>query len=134
MEKACTPLGMLMAWCANLRLLSAAVEQELEQLLLRIRVQEVSGADLLVACGGALKREHLNLRGQQFMDGYFPEFLADYAATLGSDIYAAENNWTNYSALATVLTRRLMHAEGHSAAARRNGKSSWVQRLVDRWR
>ncbi len=133
MGRAYTPLGMLLAWCANLRLLSAEIEHEQEQLLLRIRVQEVSGADLLVACGGELRREHLNARGQKFMDQYFSEYLSDYAQTLGSDIYAVENNWSNYSALAVVLTRRLMTSEGHRPG-KRGEKTSWIRRLVDRWR
>lgn len=134
MERACTPLGMLMAWCANLRLLSSAVEQEQEQLLLRVRVQEASGADLLVACGGELRRTDLNKRGQNFMDQYFPNFLSDYAQALGSDIYAAENSWSNYSELAVVLTRRLMTAEGHRSASQQGEKNGWVQRLVRSWR
>lgn len=130
LQHACIPLGMLLAWCANLRLLSEAVEQEHGALLLRIRVREVTGAVLFTACGGTLSDALLNREGQAFIAGYYPQYLQDYASTFGADIYAVEDTWSNYELLAPVLTRALLgnpRTEAHPVR-------DWIGKVRSWWR
>lgn len=110
MVRAYAPMGQLVAWAVNLRLVDEAAMLEHEGLLLRIRFREARGSELLVACGGDLARELFNADGQRFLDGYYDAYLGDYAQALGlgEDPYTAEEDWANYDKVAAVLTRRYM--------------------------
>jgi len=109
-ERAAVPMGMYLAWCANLQLVSARLAQDAEQLLLRVRFREVTGSELLVAgCAGELHSRWLSEGGQRFTDEYYPRYLGDFAAVFGADIYAVKDDWDHYDRIAAVLTRHYMH-------------------------
>ncbi|NOX49021.1 MAG: hypothetical protein GXP16_00585 [Gammaproteobacteria bacterium] len=106
--RAAMPMGMLLAWCANLQLLSHEVLMEHEKLLIRVRFQEAQGSELLIACGGDLQRCLFNSQGQQFLDRYYSRFMSDFRAIFPGDYYAVEDNWENYQPVAAMLTQAYM--------------------------
>lgn len=127
LERACVPIGMYLAWCANLHLVSQSLQSRCERLLLRLRYREVTGSELLVAgCGGRFTSESLNEQGKQFTDRYYPSFLDDFREVFGEDIYDVKDDWTHYDILSPVLTRRFMHSDaGASRDLRaRGGRTS----------
>ena len=119
-ERAAVPMGMYLAWCANLQLVSRRLIEEAEQLLLRVRYREITGSELLVAgCGGELHSRWLSEDGQRFTDAYYPQYLADFASVFGGDVYDVKDDWAHYDEIAAVLTKRYMVDAGKS---RRGGK------------
>jgi hypothetical protein len=111
LERACVPMGMYLAWCANLHLVSQSLQHRSETLLLRLRYREVTGSELLVAgCGGRFTSESLNQQGKEFTDSYYESFLDDFRTVFGEDIYDVKDNWTHYDRLSPVLTRRFMQS------------------------
>ncbi len=125
-ERACVPMGMYLAWCANLHLISEQLQQSCETLLLRLRYREVTGSELLVAgCGGRLTSDCLNAQGRQFTDRYYAAFLDDFRAVFGEDIYGVADDWAHYDRLSRVLTRHYM--AGAEKSRRRAGSrgSRW---------
>jgi hypothetical protein len=111
--QACVPMGMLLTWCANMNLLSARVLQEHEALIMRIRFEDALGSELLVVCGGALRRDMFNDQGQAFLNSFYPDYLHVYTDTFGEDMYAVKENWPNYERLAQTLTRKYLGAPGN---------------------
>ncbi len=119
-ERASVPMGLLLAWCANLHLLSDEVVQQHERLILRLRFREATGSELLIACGGSLSRDLFTPQAQQFLDGYYTNFMAVFCEVFGKEAgencYDVVDNWANYDQLAAVLTRAYMgkpkHTEG----------------------
>jgi hypothetical protein len=110
--RASVPMGLLLAWCANLHLLSDAVIQQHERLLLRVRFREATGSELLIACGGNLSRDLFSAQGQRFLDRYYVNYMAVFCDVFGKeaavDCYEVADNWANYDQLAVVLTRAYM--------------------------
>lgn len=104
MAQAAVPMGMLLAWCASMHMLSAEYQQEHERAVLRVRMQEISGSELLIAGGGDLRREMFTEAGQKFLDRYYPRYLDDYLTTFGQ-LYGIADNPGNYSKIAQVLTK-----------------------------
>ena len=102
---ACVPMGMLLAWCVNMQLISPALQQEHEHTILRLRFQEALGSELLVACGGNLQRTMFNAEGQRFLDDFYPRYMALFRQLFGDKPYAVAENWSNYQTLAAQLTR-----------------------------
>jgi hypothetical protein len=120
-ERAAMPLGLYVAWCANLGLLSQTFADQHHALVMRVRYREVKGSELLVAvCGGELSPEHLNPAGRAFTESYYPRYLQDFRATFSGDIYQLEDNWHNYDEIAAVITRAYMGP----ASGRRSGASA----------
>ena len=109
---AVVPMGMLLAWCANMHLLSQEFQQDNEQAILQVRMREVRGSELLVLGGGDLRRNMFNETGQKFLDLYYDDYLKDFSELFAAP-YAVEENWDNYSSLAKVVTRKYMHSTGH---------------------
>jgi len=107
-DRACVPLGMYVAWCLNLGLVSETVLREHETMVLRVRMHDAHGSALLVALGGALDERHLNEQGKQFTDAYYSSYMDDYSTLFGSDFYAIPDSWDNYQKLAAVLTAKLL--------------------------
>jgi hypothetical protein len=107
-DRAAVPLGMYVAWCVNLGLVSDAVLAEHERMVLRVRMHDAQGSDLLTAMGGELNDAHLNSRGKEFTDGYYAGYLQDYAEVFGEHFYETEDNWDNYMKLTAVLTPKLL--------------------------
>jgi len=122
-DRAAVPLGLYLAWCANLKLLSDEFEAANEFLLLRLRYREITGSELLtVGCGGELAPDVLSAAGRAFTEGYLDGYLDDFRSVFGEDIYDVEDSWTEYDRLAPVLTRRLL-----APATRRGGERRWWQ-------
>jgi hypothetical protein len=112
-------MGMYIAWCANLQLVSRRLVEEAEQLLLRVRYREVTGSELLVAgCAGELHSRWLSEDGRRFTDAYYSRYLADFAAVFGGDVYGVKDDWDHYDEIAAVLTRAYMHGAGKQGRAR----------------
>ena len=133
-DRAAVPLGIYVAWCANLQLLAPALAEQAAELVLRVRFREITGAELLiVGCAGVLADEHLNDEGQRFTAAYLPNYHDDFLAVFGDDPYAVKDDWANYDRIAPLLTRRLM-ALRHGADASDNAvvarpDRSWWRRF-----
>lgn len=125
-DRAAVPLGMYLAWCGNLHLLSAAFQQTHELALTRLRYRDLSPAEFLTACsGGHLDAEDLADEGRAFTEAYYPGYLAEFRATFGGDPYDVRDDWAHYDRIATVLTRHLM-------AWKRGGKTGTGTAAGDR--
>lgn len=112
-DRAAVPLGMYLAWCANHQLLSDAVSRHAADLIMRVRVREVTGSEFAVAgLGGRLDAASLNPEGLAFTQHYYPGYLADFRDEFGHDPYAVRDDWTNYDRIARRLTRALMGYRG----------------------
>ena len=109
--RAAGPLGVYLAWCANLDLLSDRLKQSVAGEVVRLRMRDLRPVEFLIkATAGSLRREHLNEVGLQFTERYYAEYLDDYAAALNleaSSVYDVEDSWANYDRVAPELTRRL---------------------------
>jgi hypothetical protein len=110
-DRAAGPLGVYLAWCANLDLLSDRLTQGIAGEVVRLRMRDLRPVEFLIrATAGSLRREHLNDVGLQFTERYYAEYLDDYAAALNLDassVYDVEDSWANYDRVAPELTRRL---------------------------
>lgn len=129
-DRAAVPLGMYLAWCTNLQLISDELAGEHGRLVLRVRYREITGAELLVgACAGELADRHLNDEGRRFTAFYLPRYLDDFRTTFGTDPYAVPDDWVHYDLIAPLLTRELMaFRKNHSA-----GGSKVIGRTDQRW-
>lgn len=125
---ASVPMGMLLAWCVNMQLLDASTLAEHERLVLRLRFEEASGSELLVACGGALHSDLFNPEGQRFMAGFYPRYMDVFRAVFGDDIYAVRDNWDNYQKLAKVLTAEYMGPPPQPKTSVLAKLSAWLKR------
>ena len=123
---ASVPMGLLLAWCANMHLLSSAVVQEHERLVLRIRFEEATGSELLIACGGDLSRELFTPQGQHFLDEFYPGYMDVFRGVFGDDCYVVSDNTANYRKLAKVLTQRYMG----KIRPRRNTRPGLISKLT----
>jgi hypothetical protein len=130
MGKAAVPMGMLLAWCVNMQLVSPGLLQNHERLVLRLRFQEALGSEFLIACGGDLQRQMFNSAGQQFLDGFYPHFMPLFKQLFGEDCYAVRENWDNYQMLAAELTRRYMGNQREQRAPQGlfNKLAGWFKR------
>lgn len=109
--EAAVPLGMLLAWCTNMRLLSREFEEAHDRAVLRVRMHEVKGSELLVAAGGDLYASMFSEQGQKFLNRYYDEYLVDYRSVFdvqADSICSVQESWENYARLAEVLTARLL--------------------------
>lgn len=121
-ERAAVPMGMYLAWCANLQLVSPQLAADAGQLLLRVRYREVTGSQLLVAgCAGELHSRWLSEDGRRFTDGYYPQYLADFAGVFGEDVYSVQDDWDHYDRIAAVLTKHYMGSDRTDRGGRRGG-------------
>lgn len=119
-------MGMYIAWCANLQLVSQRLVEESGQLLLRVRYREVTGSELLVAgCAGELHSRWLSEAGRRFTDAYYPQYLADFAAVFGGDAYDVKDDWAHYDQIAAVLTRAYMRGAGRHGLGGARGRKWW---------
>jgi len=114
--RAAVPMGMLLAWCVNMQLVSPQLLQSHEGLVLRLRFQEAQGSELLIAAGGDLQRQMFNAAGQRFLDSFYPEYMTLFAQVFAQDCYEVRENWDNYQTLAAELTRRYMTEQATETA------------------
>ena len=127
---ASVPMGLLLAWCANMHLLSGPVVQEHERLILRVRFEEATGSELLIACGGALSRELFSQQGQRFLDDFYPGYMDMFRCVFGDDCYAVKDNTDNYRKLAKMLTQRYMG----KVRPQRNARTGLIGKLTNWFR
>jgi hypothetical protein len=137
LERAAVPLGMYLAWCANLQLISGWFQQEHEIALLRLRYRELTPAEFLTATtDGALEFSQLSPGGQAFSRAYYDGYLDDCRAVFGADPYSIRDDWAHYDQIAPVLTRYFMHWKdgGRKGSVDRSGGrgSNWWRRLLGR--
>jgi hypothetical protein len=128
-DRAAMPLGMYLAWCVNLGLVSDDVARDHERLVLRVRMHDALGSELLIALGGELTDAHLNERGRDFTAGYYAEFMDDFRQLFGERCYEAGDTWDNYSKLAAVLTPKLL-----GPSRKRDAAAGFLGGLKKRWR
>ena len=133
-DRAAVPLGMYVAWCANLGLMSSEFDAAHHGLVVRVRYREVKGSELLVAgCGGDLRSEHLSADGQAFTERYYGRDLDDYRATFAGKVYEVDDSWDNYEQIAAVLTHAYMApkpsrlSRGSSGSIGEDGAKRWWQ-------
>jgi hypothetical protein len=114
LDKALLPLGFLLAFCAQHRLLSQDFVGGYAEQLSAVRLQEGRVTTLFAAHGASLYESDFNAAGITFLRNCLPQLSADFAQTFGQDCYDIEDNWVNYQQLANVLVRRLMGSPKHS--------------------
>jgi hypothetical protein len=126
-ERAARPLGMYLAWCANLHLLSAGFQQAHESVLVRLRYRDMTPAEFLIASGdGSVRMEDLNEEGRVFSRTYYPHYLDDFRETFEGEVYGVKDDWAHYDQIAAVLTRHFMTLKGHKRQNReRSGVKKW---------
>ena len=100
-------MGMLLAWSAGMHLLATEFQQEHERTVLRVRMQEIAGSELLIAAGGDLRSEMFTSAGQSFMERYYAQYLGDFETVFGQR-YGVADNPSNYAKIAETLTRAYM--------------------------
>jgi hypothetical protein len=109
--QAAIPMGMLLAWSVRMGIVSHEFERAHERLVLRLRMEEVTGSELLVAAGGDLTDAMFSLQGRAFMQHYYAHFQDDYRMVFGveeSTMYEIKDSWANYARLAAHLTPLLL--------------------------
>ena len=117
MGAAMVPMGLFLAWCTNLRLLDPSFEQAHERAVLRIRMQEAAGSELLVAAGGDLTQAMFSAHGNEFIKRYYPDYLEDYKRVFDvtdESLCTVKETWDNYAKLAAVITPRLLGRKAKS--------------------
>jgi len=134
LERAAVPLGMYLAWCANLQLVSGQFQVAHEGVILRLRYRELTPAEFFTATtGGTLALDALSPGGQAFSQAYYPDFPADLRRLFGSDPYSVQDDWPHYDQIAAVLTRHYM-AWKDRGRTRASGRRGWWRRWRDRHR
>lgn len=131
--RATVPMGMFLAWCGHLQLISSAFEQANETAVLRLRYRELSPAEFFTAStGGSIDLEDLNAEGRAFAELYYPQFIEDLQSVFGTDVYQVRDNWDSYDAIAPLLTRRFMTwkngaGPGEALKAQTRSNRKWWQ-------
>ena len=135
--RAAVPLGMYLAWCANLQLISGRFQQDHEDALLRLRYRELSPAEFFTATtSGAVEMQQLSPSGAAFASAYYHRYMEDFRNTFSGDPYAVRDVWAHYDQIAAVLTRHFM-AWKDGGRAKRIYRPSNGERLSSRgkwWR
>jgi hypothetical protein len=108
LAQASVPMGMLLAWCARMQLLSPAFLQAHDQLVLQVQVEEARGSELLIACGGRLEKSFFTAQGQNFLDSFYPTYWQLWVSEFGAQPYAIKDTWDNYRRIAPALTQALL--------------------------
>lgn len=111
--KAAIPMGMLLAWCVRMGIVSQAFEEAHERSILRLRMEEIAGSELLVAAGGDLTSAMFSPRGCVFMQDHYadyPDLFRQTFAVNGGAMYEVKESWDNYAELAKHLTPLLLES------------------------
>ena len=136
-DRAAAPMGMYIAWALNLGLIKSEVLAQHEQLVMRVRMQDAKGSELLMSVGGVLDAGLFTDRGQRFTESYYPRYMEDYRSTFGEDLYAVEDSWGNYDKIARVLTKELLGSgtfAGQLVRQVKSGSTSLVNFWKSMWR
>ena len=121
---AAVPMGMYLAWAANLQLLTGKLRDEHSQLCLQIQVGEVPGSHLLVACGGDLRMDMFVPEGLGFSRAYYAKYYADFARLFGQSPYEVADNAQNYRKIAQHLTDEYMRFIGRDRVSRTDAQAN----------
>lgn len=109
-DRAVMHIGVFLAWCVNHDLISVDLGSRHPDLLIKVKIREINGSDLLVkVAAGQLSEGLLSEAGRKFAKRYYQEYLQDYAEALGLDLaqaYEVEDAWDAYDKVAPILTRR----------------------------
>ena len=109
LARAAVPLGMYLAWCANLQLISGRFQTEHEDALLRLRYRELTPAEFFTATTtGVLELAQLSPSGAAFSNAYYHRYLDDFRSTFPEGLYSVRDDWAHYDQIAAVLTRHYM--------------------------
>ena len=120
-------MGMYLAWCVNLNLISAELTEIAEEGVLRVRYREITGSELLISgCGGVLDSRWFTTAGVEFCERHYVGYLDDYRLVFGDDIYAVRDDWSHYDQIAPLLTKRLY-------AGRRKTRRPWQKPWWKLW-
>ncbi len=140
LAKAAVPLGMYLAWCANLQLISGRFQRDHEDALLRLRYRELSPAEFFTATTtGTLTLDQLSPSGAAFSSAYYHRYMEDLRATFPDGPYSVRDDWPHYDRIAAVLTRHFMAwrdgGRGKKLYSRRNrersgGRGKWWRRWL----
>ena len=119
--RAAVPTGFYLAWCANLDLFAADFRERWAEPLLRVKVREISGAELFTgACGGCFEATQLNARGAAFSADYYPRYFDDLVELFADqgigDPYHIPDNWHSYDQIARLLTAKLLGPPARTGA------------------
>ena len=136
-DRAAVPMGMYLAWALNLGLVSPEVLVKHEQLVMRVRMQDAKGSELLMSVGGVLDEELFTVRGRRFAEVYYPRYMGDYKAAFGQDPYMVEDTWGNYDKIARLLTKELLGGSsftGQLVRKIKSGSASFVDFYKSIWR
>ena len=135
LDRAAVPLGMYLAWCANLQLISGRFQVAHEGALLRLRYRELTPAEFFTATtDGTLELSALSPDGQAFSQAYYEGYPADLRRLFGRDPYSIKDDWPHYDQIAAVLTRHYMQWKDRGRARRGSIGASWWQRWRNRYR
>lgn len=132
-DKAAIPMGMYLAWSLNLGLVRPEVLTQHEQLVIRIRMQDAKGSELLMSVGGVLDEALFTVRGRRFAKTYYPRYMQDYRSVFGQDPYLVEDTWDNYDTIARLLTKELLGSSTFSGQLVRQVKLGSTS-LVNFWK
>ena len=134
--RAMVPMGMFMAWCGHLQLVSDAFQQAHETAVLRLRYRELTPAEFFAATThGGIDPADLNRQGRSFAQAYYPHYLDDFRSVFGADIYAVGDSWDRYDEIAPLLTKRFMKfREGGRRSRDFSDRSGAVRKWWQRWR
>ncbi|MEM7096691.1 MAG: hypothetical protein AAF541_00415 [Pseudomonadota bacterium] len=125
-DQACIPMGMLLAWAVNLQLIHPSLVQDHEQLVLRIRYGEISGTQLLVACGGDLRRDMFQPAAGAFVDRHYSAYLEEFARLFPEP---PADNQDSYAKVASWLTKTYMSTRGvRKPGGESPGVLSWLRK------
>ncbi len=132
LDRAAVPLGLFLAWCGNLHLVSQSFQEAHEGPLLRLRYRELAPTEFLTTTtGGVLEAEHLSEEGRRFVASYYDRYLDDLRTVFGGDPYGVKGDWSAYERMAGVVTRRYMEwKNGRDVASSGSGSlKRWWRRL-----
>ena len=109
-DRAALHMGTFLAWCVNHDLLSPALARQHPDLILKTRVRELSGSELLLRmAAGRLEPSLFCEAGRIFVESYYQDYLGEYAKALELDPecpYGDLDAWDAYDLVAPVLTKR----------------------------
>ena len=133
LNKAMLPLGFLLAFCAQHRLLSQEFTQQRADQLSSVRLQEGQVTTLFAAHGATLYASDFTPQGLEFVRGYLPRLSADFAQTFGPGCFDIEDEWSNYQQLADLMIRHLL-GQPRSKSRSRGLWSTIKTRISILWR
>lgn len=123
----------MLAFCARLNLTASAFERAYETPLLRVRMQEIKGSELLVAAGGALRADMFTDQGQRFLAQNYSRYLTLLEQRYGASLDGLEDSWSHYEDLAREMTGWLLTKPRRSAPDLAGYTFSGLKQRILKW-